>query len=94
MKPTTRAAMQQLIEQIKAAMPVESNEDDLCRDSENCNICALKLLEFMNMELDDWEQRLAGGETPNFGDLKKLANTAQKVRNALKKGGFVDVLRS
>ena len=94
MKPSTTVAMHQLIEQIRSAMPLTADSDDLCRDSENCHLCALKLIEFLNMELDDWERRLADQEIPNFGDLNKLAKTAQKIQNALKKGGFSDALRS
>lgn len=85
-KPNTTQAMQQLIEEIRTAIPVELTADDLCRD--DCNICAVKLIEFLNMELDDWEHRLQNNQTPNFGDLAKLAKTARKIHNALNKSRF------
>ncbi len=92
MKPSTTVAMRQLIEQIRNRIPLASSAADLCRDSDNCNVCALKLTEYLNMQLEDWEYRLDNQQIPNFGDLKKLAQSAEKIHHALKKGGFIDRL--
>lgn len=49
----------------------------------------MKLLEFLDMEVYDWEQRLDMGEIPNFGDLHRLANMAQKIYRVLDKNGLI-----
>ncbi len=92
MKPSTTIAMRQLIEQIRRNIPVAASKANLCRDSDHCNVCALKLTEYLNMQLEDWDYRLDNQQIPNFGDLKALAKSAEKIHRALKKGGFIDRL--
>ncbi|MDH5764797.1 MAG: hypothetical protein OEZ38_02185 [Gammaproteobacteria bacterium] len=88
MKPDTTTAMQNLIDEVRAAMPFDAGEAQLCADT--CNGCSLKLLEFLDMELQDWEQKLQDGVKPSFGDIHKMGKTCKKVYMVLKKNGLID----
>jgi len=87
MKPDTTTAMHNLIGDIRQALPLDRPEAYMCSD--NCNGCTLKLLEFIDMELIDWERRLNAGEIPNFGDINRLAKTGRKIYKVAKKNGLV-----
>ena len=88
MKPNTTTAMQNLIDEVRSAMPFGAGEAQLCADS--CNGCSLKLLEFLDMELQDWEQKLQDGVEPSFGDIHKMGKTCKKIYIVLKKNGLVE----
>ncbi|MFB9885850.1 hypothetical protein [Balneatrix alpica] len=92
MKPRTVLAMQQLIAQVRQAVPFATPVSVLCTGV--CHGCSKKLLDFLDLELLEWEQRLAQGETPTLGDLQKLAKTSQKVYRVLAKNGLVPALTS
>jgi hypothetical protein len=85
-KPDTRTAMRQLIDQIREAIPFDASQAQVCGD--DCNACALKLLEYLDGELGAWEARLDAGETPNLGEVSRLATTGRKVHAALEKNGL------
>jgi hypothetical protein len=87
-KPDTRTAMADLIRQIRCAMPFDAPQAALC--VEHCSGCSIKLLEFLDSELHDWELRLADGERPNFGDLDRLGKTAKKIYAILRKNGLLE----
>jgi hypothetical protein len=87
-KPDTRTAMGTLIGQIRAAIPFDLPEGSVCLDS--CDGCSMKLLEFLESELEGWERRLEQGEQPNFGDLSRLAGTARKIHRVLERNGLVE----
>ena len=87
MKPDSRTAMRELITQVRAAMPFDAPRARIC--SGDCQGCSLKLLDYLDAELSGWEQRLAAGETPNFGDLSGLAKTSRKVHGRLERNGLV-----
>lgn len=89
MKPDTRTAMQQLMEQIRASIPLDTPESTMCSD--HCRVCSKKLIEFIGAELDNWDYKLAQGEKPTFGDLKKLARVGTKVHKGLQKSGLINV---
>ncbi len=87
-KPTTQQAMMRLITQIRASFPFSLPKEKLCEGG--CNRgCSLKLLEFMDMELSDWQQRLDNGEVPNFTDVQKLAKFAQRTQRVLQANGLL-----
>lgn len=87
MKPQTPEAMGQLIRQVRQALPFEQSELYLCNGI--CKGCSLKLLDYLDMELMDWEARLQQGEKPNLGDIQRLAKTSRKVYRVLDKNGLV-----
>ena len=88
-KPDTRSAMQKLITEVRQAIPFDTPEAVMCADDSSCQGCSLKLLEFLSMELDNWQQRLDDGEVPNFGDLNKLGKSSRAVYKVLQKNGLV-----
>jgi len=88
MKPDTSTAMQNLIDEVRTTMPFDAGEAQLCADS--CNGCSLKLLEFLDMELQDWEQKLQDGVVPSFGDIHKMGKTCKKIYMVLKKNGLIE----
>ena len=87
MKPDTATAMRQLIAEVRGAIPFSLSEEQIC--ASGCQSCAVKLLTFLESELEDWETRLDAGEKPNFDDLSRLAKTSRKVHRALVSNGLV-----
>jgi len=79
--------MRQLIAEVRDAVPFDTHASQVC--SGECSLCALRLLEYLDGELGAWEQRLEDGETPNFGDLSRLAKTSRKVHAALEKNRLI-----
>ena len=88
MKPDTLLAMQNLIKQIKSAIPFDLGKIDACPD--NCRGCSVKLIDFLEVEIVDWEYRLENNEAPNFEDLDKLAKTAKKIHRVLISNGLIE----
>lgn len=50
----------------------------------------MKLLTYLESEVENWEYRLDEGETPNFGDLNRLAKSAGKIHRVLEKNGLTE----
>ncbi|GEM_PF-1192619 len=86
-KPDTRQAMRQLIEQIRAAIPLELDEAAACRDG--CTACSLKLVAYLASELENWEARLEAGEKPGLAELSRLARSARKIHALLAANGLL-----
>ena len=89
MKPDTRTAMQSLINEVRQKIPFDTPEAVMCADDSSCQGCSLKLLEYLSMELDNWQQKLDEGEVPNFADLHKLGKSSKAVYKVLQKNGLV-----
>lgn len=88
MKPNTRVVMRNIIQQIRDNFPFSMSEEELC--AETCSYgCSLKLLEYIDQEITDWEQRLDEGEIPNFGDIEKLSKSSRKIYKVLEKNNLV-----
>jgi len=87
MKPRTPVAMRELIAQIKQAIPFDMPEARMCEGV--CKGCSMKLLEYLEMEIETWEYRLDQGDIPNFGDLKRLAKSSKKIYKVLEINGLV-----
>ncbi|WP_305857358.1 hypothetical protein [Balneatrix alpica] len=92
MKPRTVLAMQQLIKQVRQAVPFETPVSVLCTGV--CHGCSKKLLDYLDLELLEWEQRLSQGEVPSLGDIQRLGKTSQKIYRVLAKNGLVAPLLS
>ena len=81
--------MSNIIQQIKETFPFEISEEEMC--AETCSHgCPKNLLEYIHLEITEWEQRLEKGETPNFGDIQKLSKTGKKIYTVLQKNDLVD----
>ena len=87
-KPDVATAMRDLIRQARAALPLGASEAVVCTGE--CQGCSRKLLEFLESEFDDWEQRLDAGERPGLGDLSRLIRTSGKVRRVLIRNGLIE----
>ena len=85
-KPNTRDAMYDLVQQVRSAVPFDMSVADICVD--DCYGCPKKLMEYLDMELENWEERLEDGEIPNFGDINTLAKRSKKIARALQKNGI------
>ena len=84
MKRKTELVMADIIQQIRDKFPFDISEEELC--AQTCSYgCPKKLLEYMDMEITDWEQRLANQEIPNFRDIDKLSKTGCKIYKILEK---------
>ncbi len=88
MKPSTSEAMRLLIDQIRNAIPFDSELQDVC--SEDCRGCSMKLLEYLDNELESWEYRLQQNEVPDFRDLSRLERSGRRIFKALQKNGLID----
>ena len=88
MKPRTDVVMADIIHKIKDTFPFSLSEEELCGDT--CSYgCALKLLEYMSMEISEWEERLEDGYIPNFKDIQKITKTSKKIYKVLEKNNLV-----
>jgi hypothetical protein len=80
-KPDTTTAMRGLIAQIKTTLPLDSVVSDFCSDT--CSGCSLKLVDFLALEIDEWEYKISQLIVPNFKDIDRLAKMANKIRAVL-----------
>ena len=87
MKPDTHIAMRQLIIEVKASIPFDMPDAQVCAGG--CRGCSKKLLNFLETELDEWESRLGEGESPSFGEIESLSKTCKKIYKALCKSGLL-----
>ncbi|GAB4348152.1 MAG: hypothetical protein Kow006_08580 [Gammaproteobacteria bacterium] len=86
MKPRTEVAMRELIGQVRQKFPFDDPRAQECPES--CQGCTPKLLEYLDTELAEWEQRLDSGERPTLGDLHRLGKTCRKIHAVLQKNGL------
>jgi len=87
-KPNTRSAMRKLLADVRAAIPFDTSEEELC--AHGCKGCSVKLLEFLSQELDNWTYRLDQGDIPTFGDISQMTKSSQKIYKVLKRNGLVE----
>jgi hypothetical protein len=87
MKPSAAQAMQQLIDEARTTFPFDLPRAQVCAD--DCRGCSVKLLMFLETELDEWEQRLNDGERPGLAELSRLVRTTRKVGRVLQRAGLV-----
>lgn len=87
MKPDAPTAMRQLIDQVRKALPFDLPSARVCNGP--CDGCSMKLLDYLEGELDEWETRLDQGEKPGLAELSKLAKTSRRVHRVLEKNGLV-----
>lgn len=88
MKPKRTQAMQQLIETLREKFPFNDLQANICTGQ--CNCCSMKLLEYLDTEIDGWEGKLKQGETPSLGEINKMAKMSKKIYKILDKNNLVD----
>lgn len=81
MKPDVASAMLQLIAKIRLTFPFDRSEAQICAGP--CQGCSLKLLAYLESELDAWESRIADGERPGLAELSQLIRTSRKIERIL-----------
>ena len=87
MKPDVKTAMANLIREAREKIPFHLSFDGNCEG--RCDGCPYKLMEFLDMDLSDWELRLKRGDIPTIGDLHTLGRSCQELYNILKKEGHI-----
>lgn len=78
--------MQDLIAEIRRTLPFDAAEAQVCQGP--CDGCSLKLLNFLESELEGWQQRLDEGEKPGFKELSGLLKIARKVQRVIERNGL------
>ncbi|TVZ41453.1 hypothetical protein P886_0799 [Alteromonadaceae bacterium 2753L.S.0a.02] len=87
-KPERRVAMQALLAEISRQLPLDAPAASLCQNT--CMGCPKKLMQYLEGEVDFWQDELGAGETPSFGDIQKLAKSARKIHRVLQQNGLID----
>ena len=87
MKPTTKVAMENLIKEARSKIPFNLSFSGNCEG--RCEECPFKLLEYLDMDLCNWEQRLKRGEAPSIDNLYVLVNDCKRIYAILLKQGLV-----
>ena len=89
MKPNSAEAMEQWIAQIRTAFPFDRADAQICAGP--CQGCSLKLLGFLETELDGWEALIYSGERPGLAELSQLIRTSRKIGRVLEKAGLMQM---
>ncbi len=79
--------MRNLIAEIRNRLPFDKPEAQICSDP--CRGCSIKLLDYMQSELEAWELRLDAGEKPGLADLSRLEKKGRKVYRKLRENQLV-----
>ncbi len=87
MKPTPKVAMENLIKEAREKIPFNLSFEGHCEG--RCDECPFKLLEFLDMDLLNWESRLKRGDIPNLGDVHTLGRQCKEIYAILQKKGLV-----
>jgi hypothetical protein len=80
-KPDSATAMRTLIAEIRNSLPFDRPGAQICSDP--CRGCSIKLLDYLESELEAWEQRLDTGEKPGLADISRLEKKGRKVYRTL-----------
>lgn len=86
-KPDVYTAMEGLISQIRSEVIDRVDYQKMCVD--DCYGCPKKIVEFLIMTVEAWEEKVTRGERVQLGDLNKLSKIAVKSQAALKKNGVL-----
>lgn len=87
MKPTVKVAMSNLIAEARKRIPFNVSLSSDCEG--RCDVCPYKRLEWLDIELSDWQKRLNRGDTPTLTDLEILARNCKEVYEILHKEGVI-----
>lgn len=79
--------MRQLIQQTRKVLPFDMPESQVCHGE--CNGCSLKLLNYLDDELEQWRVRLEGGEKPGLAELSRLAKISRRVYKVVERNGLL-----
>lgn len=86
-KPDTVTAMLLLICEVRRNIPFSAPESSICIGP--CQGCSKKLVEFLDTELCEWQQKLNQGIVPKLGEVEKLGRTAGRIFKVLCRNGII-----
>lgn len=79
--------MENLIREAREKIPFNLSFDGNCEG--RCDECPYKLMEFLDLDLKDWDLRLKRGDVPTLGELHTLGRSCQELCDVLKKEGYI-----
>ena len=79
--------MENLIKEARKKIPFNLSFSGNCEG--RCEECPYKLLEYLDMDLCNWEFRLKKGDVPGIGNVYALASDCKRIYAILLKQGFV-----
>ena len=79
--------MSKIIQLIRENFPFSMSDQELCIGI--CYGCPKKLLEYIDLESTEWQQRLENGEVPSFQDVEKITKVSRKIFRILEKNNLV-----
>jgi hypothetical protein len=87
-RPRTTEVMRDFLRQARTGLPLGLAADDICTD--DCRGCSMKLIEYLESEIENWEYRLQQGDVPDFRDLDRFARSATRIHRVLVRNGLVE----
>ncbi|OQU53601.1 hypothetical protein CGH99_18265 [Vibrio parahaemolyticus] len=82
-KPDRMTAMRNIIDQVKAELPIYEPETFVCGPEGQCIGCPKKLLEMVDSELSYWESAMERGIVPQFDEIRRFGKMCTNVRRSL-----------
>jgi hypothetical protein len=89
MKPDVKTAMENLIKEARATIPFKLSFSGNCEG--RCDECPEKLMEYLDIDLLNWEDKLKKGIVPTITDLQILARQCKETYAVLQKRGYITV---
>ncbi|MGU3807802.1 hypothetical protein ACVZHJ_07675 [Vibrio diabolicus] len=83
LKPDRMTAMRNIIEQVKAELPIYEPETFVCGPEGQCIGCPKKLLEMVDSEVTYWESAMERGVIPQFDEIRRFGKMCTNVRRGL-----------
>nr|WP_114766848.1 hypothetical protein [Vibrio rhodolitus] len=88
-KPDRATAMQNIIEQVLAELPLYEPETFVCGSKGSCIGCPKKLLEMVDGELTYWQSALSRGVVPQFDEIRRFGKMCTSVRRGLARNNLL-----
>lgn len=88
-KPNLTVATLELIDSVKAELPLYSEDTFVCGPDNSCIGCPKKLMELVETEVSYWESALDRGIAPNFEELRRFGKLCKSVKRGLVRNGLV-----
>jgi hypothetical protein len=86
-KPNVKTAMENLIKEARAKMPFNLSFGGNCEG--RCDEYPEKLLEYLDIDLLNWEDKLKKGIVPTLTDLERLGRECRETYEILKNRGII-----
>lgn len=79
--------MEILVKEAREKIPFNLSFAGNCEG--RCDECPFKLLEYLDIDLSNWESRLKRGDIPNLGDVHALARECKEIYSILQNNGLI-----